>query len=120
MAKGRRQSLTFAPGTLTETTAVVRVRCDSWPQRVDDSKNICFAVLAEGAQWEVRVSGGPFGGTWYVDVPESCRDLSPTDRMTAVDKIMRRIAGVTPQTILRAALPAGTPLNLMSPAARIA
>lgn len=90
MASMFRRTLTFAAGALTAPAAVVRVHSDV---AALPSYETTFAVLAEGTRWEVRVG---FKSTWYIDVPEHCRNLSPADRMVAVDKIMRRLADGPP------------------------
>ncbi len=104
MADVFRRTFLFAAGALAATTALVRVRSNVEPRPVD-LKNMFFAILAEGTRWEVRVSGGAMSGTWHVDVPEAFRNLSPPDRMIAVDKIMCRIADGAKARPARPALP---------------
>jgi hypothetical protein len=87
-----RRTFLFAAGALVTTAAVVRVQSSAVPKPLPADAEIYMAVLAEGTQWEVVVSGGGLSGTWHIDVPPSCQALAPADRMAAVDKIMRLVA----------------------------
>lgn len=91
-----RRTFLFAAGALTAAVsvpAVVKVAARvTAPPVLESSKMLYYAILAEGTQWEVRVSGWPGAeGPWYVDVPPAMQNLDGMDRLRAVDRIMTRI-----------------------------
>lgn len=77
--------------TTAAADAVVRACADVTRELGGHHQEAYFALLAEGTQWELRVSGGPLRGTWLIDVPQYCRALPPSDRVLVVDEIFRRL-----------------------------